>query len=215
MGVLCAMCLIMSCLPCDDLIVPRKEFPLYLGILSFIGYSGDQPTMSFRKAVIAAISSISDRRFGVNELRDICEHSYPSMTKKRMDVNVYNYIWSFKQKGYLKCHVDDDDGRKNLYQLTQLGFRELGIDSQSVPDTFQKAEVKMPDIKKALLRRLSDYSTELAAHSAEAQEYQELSNKFPQLNSKLQRKFQEAKESALRLQGRVTALESVIKELGL
>ncbi|MCH8493685.1 MAG: hypothetical protein LAT53_10675 [Idiomarina sp.] len=170
--------------------------------------------MSFRKIVIEAICSISDRKFDVNEVREICKSSYPSMTHKQLHSNVYKYIWGLKQDGYLECHVNEKNNRKNLYAITPLGCQKLGLAAQPASNDGMKTETAMPEIKRTLMQKLSDYSSELAAHSAEVKEYQELSHQFPQLTPILQNSYQGAKERAVRLQGRVTALESAIQELG-
>lgn len=171
--------------------------------------------MSFRQAVIEAICTISDQDFSVNEVREICESSYPSMPYKKIHSNVYKYIWALTQEGYLECHVNEKNNRNNRYSITPVGYHKMGLGVNEPSTQDEYPEPVIPEVKQRLLQRLSDYSAELAAHSAEVQEYQDLSHQFPQLTAILQSKYQAAKENALRLQGRVKALESAIEELGL
>lgn len=170
--------------------------------------------MSVRKTLLSLIQKHQLNHFRINDLKELCRGVIPADSAEHFGNKIYKGVWNLKQEGILEVGKHPDDPKQNTYFLTRPGkelYQSVLPESASDVESLPAQPSKKTHIE-SLKRKISDYSSALASASAEAQEYQELSREFPELKQCLQTKFMAAKERAVMYQGRLFAIENVLKD---
>uniref|UniRef100_UPI00404849E9 hypothetical protein n=1 Tax=Rheinheimera sp. TaxID=1869214 RepID=UPI00404849E9 len=165
--------------------------------------------MSVRKTLLALIQQHRLDNFTISDLKSLCTGLITATSSKQLGVKIYKQVWVLRQEGVLTVSKHPTEPQKNTYSLSDNGQKL----AENLSTTETPAAIKTKPGLQALQRKLSDYSSALASASAEAQEYQELSREFPELKQSLQSKFISAKERAVMYQGRLSAIENVLRDL--
>lgn len=170
--------------------------------------------MSVRNTVLALIKRNGINEFTLNELRSLCKGAVNSQSTKHFNAIIYKALWVLEKKGIVEAVKDTSDKSEKFYALTEQGLRLL--DTITITITLisepPKEIVNPKNPFEKVSRLISEYSVALAEASAEAQEYQDLSLKLPNLKDYLEKKFIDAKSRAAHYKGRLTAVENLLKE---
>lgn len=166
--------------------------------------------MSVRNTVLALIKRNGINEFTLNELRSLCKGAVNSQSTKHFNAIIYKALWVLEKKGIVEAVKDTSDKSEKFYALTEQGLRLL--DTITLISEPPKEIVNPKNPFEKVSRLISEYSVALAEASAEAQEYQDLSLKLPNLKDYLEKKFIDAKSRAAHYKGRLTAVENLLKE---
>lgn len=167
--------------------------------------------MSVRKTLLAIIHFHQLAQFTIGDLKNLSREKINANSPEQLSSKIYKQVWVLKNEGHLELHKHPADPQQNTYTITKSGMElimSLKFDKLAHPVT--KTKSKGLD---SLNLKLSKYSSELARASAEAQEYQDLSQEHPELTESLQSKYVSAKERAVMYQGRLTAIENVLRDV--
>lgn len=166
--------------------------------------------MSVRNTVLALIKRSGINKFTLNELRSLCKDAVNSQSTKHFNAIIYKALWVLEKKGIVAAVKDTSENSEKVYALTEQGMKLLDTITLISEPAKEIINPKNPVDK--VSRLISEYSVALAEASAEAQEYQDLTLKLPDLKDYLEEKFIEAKSRAAHFKGRLTAVENLLKE---
>lgn len=171
--------------------------------------------MSLRNILLWLINSHQLNNFLISDIKELCRGHVSSKTEEHFNRKVYKGIWSLTKQGILTMQRHSPDRQLNTYSLTAAGIAACSSilkEAHSYTPTLDSSTDIAVNLE-LLKNKLSEYSAALAAASAEAQEYQELARELPELFTTLEAKFLVAKERAVMFQGRLAAIENVLKDL--
>ncbi|MDP5032823.1 hypothetical protein [Paraglaciecola sp.] len=166
--------------------------------------------MSVRKILLGIIHQHQLVNFTINDLKLLSKDHISANSNKLLRTKIYKQVWLFLQEGILIVNKHPSEPQKNTYALNNNSQGLLKPINTVVTQTFNATKIKSE--LETLQKKLGDYSSALASASAEAQEYLELSQELPELIHSLQSKFLSAKERAVMYQGRLSAVENVIRD---
>jgi DNA-binding PadR family transcriptional regulator len=169
--------------------------------------------MSLRNTLLGLINLHLLHNFKICEIREIARKNISAKSEKHYSTKIYKGIWLLKREGLLAIVNHPSDPKKNTYSLTELGKSVIATTLKETVSYTPASQADNASKLEPLKNRLSEYSSALAAASAEAQEYQELARELPELFTSLEAKFLVAKERAVMFQGRLAAIENVLKDL--
>ena len=159
--------------------------------------------MSVRNTILALIKRHRMDNFTLNELKEHCKDNVRSKSKNHFNSLIYKTLWVMEKNGFLTSVQNPLSSNEKIYSLTEKGFlvEEPSQETAKSQNSFE-----------SLSHRISDYSVSLAEASAEAQEYQDLSLKWPESKGFLEERYIEAKSRAAHFKGRLTAAENFLRE---
>lgn len=128
------------------------------------------------------------------------ERFSPEQSKPTLRTWIYGQLRTLIKHGYINV-ANDVQGRNRTY--TNIIKRDKQND-----DAFTESISLLATLQK----RLEDTKLELLTCAGETEEYEALSRLYPRIKSQLQSKFNLAKESNIKLMGKVRALESFMGE---
>lgn len=166
--------------------------------------------MSVRNTILALIKSNRMDNFTLSELKEHCKDSVRSKSKNHFNSLIYKTLWVMEKKFFLTSVQNSVSSNEKIYSLTEKGFQLLEA-IEMVEEPSQET-AKSQNSFESLSHRISDYSVSLAEASAEAQEYQDLSLKWPESKGFLEERYIEAKSRAAHFKGRLTAAENFLRE---
>lgn len=164
--------------------------------------------MSVRSKVLTLIKRRNMSHFTLSELKDLCKGIVRSKSQSHYHSLIYKTLWMMEKKGYLSVLPETDGKNEKIYSLTEQGRNLLErIDEIEEPLT---QNLQATNSMEHIVHLVNDYSVALAEASAEAQEYQDLSQKLPSMKEFLQAKYIEAKSRAAHFKGRLVAVENLL-----
>lgn len=160
--------------------------------------------MSVRSKVLTLIKRRNMSHFTLSELKDLCKGIVRSKSQPHYHSLIYKTLWMMEKKGYLSVLPETDIKNEKIYSLTELGRNLLEmIDEIEEPSS---QNLQATHSMEHIVHLINDYSVALA----EAQEYQDLSQKLPSMKEFLQVKYIEAKSRAAHFKGRLAAVENLL-----
>jgi len=158
-------------------------------------------------------------RFTVTEAKD-------ALLDERSEFNddvetrkfVYRQLTRSVEKGLLERAENLDGGvKKTLYSKTDLFFaakvepliRSRKIKKYKQQHSVDKA-VNAIDYQKELKKELKAYEIDLSTVFEEAKEYKRLSERFPNLQKKLEQHHSSAKDKSIKLLGKIHAIQNLL-----
>lgn len=166
--------------------------------------------MSVKKFIIDTIKENELYSFTLDELRNLYVNQGVTDSSVNINKGLYKNIWNLKKSGMLEL-VAAKNPKQNVYIVTTL-MKEQYLQPSEKNNPISPHADLMPFLE-VLKVRLNSYSSELATTSAAIQEYQDHLSTFPEHGAKLNQDFQEVKERAFQLRGRLIAVENILKSL--
>ncbi|WP_397471276.1 hypothetical protein [Rheinheimera sp.] len=166
--------------------------------------------MSVRKTLLAIIHHHQLTQFTIGELKLLSRGQISASSPEQLGTKIYKQVWVLKNEGHLELDKHPTEPQQNTYTLTKSGndlILSMEFDKLAQPVSTAKS-IGLDSLN----LKLSKYSSELASASAEAQEYQQLSKEHPELTASIQSKYVSAKERAAMYQGRLSAIENVLRD---
>ncbi len=167
-------------------------------------------SMSVRNTILALIKRHRMDNFTLSELKERCKDSVRSNSKNHFNSLIYKILWVMEKNSFLTSVQNTVSSNKKIYSLTEKGFQLL--ETIEIIEEPSQETAKSQNSFDSLSHRISDYSVSLAEASAEAQEYQDLSLKWPESKGFLEERYIEAKSRAAHFKGRLTAAENFLRE---
>jgi hypothetical protein len=155
------------------------------------------------KKLLNLLREKSNSPYTVIEVRNAYFDGYsPKESKTELRTWVYGQLRTLIKHGYIRI-LNDVRGRNRTYMNTD---KLVGTKNKLVEEN--------TSIISVLKNRLENTKMELLTCLGETEEYEALSTLYPDIKKQLQSKFNQAKESNIKLVGKVRALESLMDELG-
>ena len=166
--------------------------------------------MSVRNTILALIKRHRMNNFTISDLKEQSRDSVRSKSKSHFNSLIYKTLWAMGKNGFLTSVQNPARSSEKIYSLTEKGFQLL--ETIEIIDEPSQETTKSQNSFDSLCHRISDYSVSLAEASAEAQEYQDLSLKWPESKGFLEERYIEAKSRAAYFKGRLIAVENFLRE---
>lgn len=123
---------------------------------------------------------------------------------------VYNELLKLVKKGWLRKSVSKKKGITTFVKTDKFEASAIILKEDArTESTSDKSEDEAASISKVLIERLNHYKNDLLSGLGEAEEYRRLCEHFPNLQEKLQPKYNQVRESNSKLLGCIKAIENL------